>query len=342
MSTPKRSPKAPSKAKTGAKRSSSVPKRPPALAGPRKGRVQALGGSPLGGGRGLGALIPGGHGQGKLIEVTLDSVQPDPKQPRKRFKRSALEELAASIQAQGILQPIIVSPLAQRRYRIIAGERRWRAAKLAGLKTIPVISRDVSEQEAFELALLENIQRVDLTPLEEALSYHRLVEEFELSHEQVAERTGKSRSTVSNALRLLKLPAEVITLLDEGALSAGHGRALLGLEHEAQLISVAHQTVAQGWSVRALERRVKEIQTATPPAPPSDPTRQIEGWVSDFTAGLTQVLAHDASDSPLSQQLRRQHLEVNVSAQPQGGAQLKIKVHDPQAAQALLRLFTGQ
>ena len=140
----------------------------------------------------------------------------------------------------------------------------------------------------------------------------------------------------------MKLPAEVITLLDEGALSAGHGRALLGLEHEAQLISVAHQTVAQGWSVRALERRVKEIQTATPPAPPSDPTRQIEGWVSDFTAGLTQVLAHDASDSPLSQQLRRQHLEVNVSAQPQGGAQLKIKVHDPQAAQALLRLFTGQ
>jgi len=273
------------------------------------------------------------------MEVPLDHIQPDPQQPRKRFKRSSIEELAHSIKAQGILQPLIVSPIEQKRYRIIAGERRWRAAKIAGLKTVPVISRAVSEQESFELALLENIQRVDLTPLEEALSYHRLVEEFELSHEQVAERTGKSRSTITNALRLLKLSAEVITLLDEGILSAGHSRALLGLEDQDQQIAVARQSVDQGWSVRELEKRIRMIND---PAPPPPSPNQPETWVSDFTAELTQALKHGFNGSVLSDQLRNQHLEMKVSPQPQGGAQLKIKVNDPLAAQALLRLLAGR
>ena len=337
MSSSKGSPKA-----SGRSKSISPPKRPPTLASPRKKRVlgsHPLGGSPLGGGRGLGALIPGGSEQSRLIEVALDCVQPDPHQPRKRFKRSALEELASSIKAQGILQPLIVSPLEQRRYRIIAGERRWRAAKLAGIKTIPVISREVSEQEAFELALLENIQRVDLTPLEESLSYHRLIEEFELSHEQVAERTGKSRSTISNALRLLKLPAEVIALLDEGALSAGHGRALLSLDDESRRVSVAEEAVEQGWSVRELE---KQVRSSNAPDAPTPPAHQPERWVNDFTEGLNQALTKSISDSPLFDQLKNRRLEMKVSAQPQGGAQLKIKVNDAQAAEALLKLLAGQ
>lgn len=288
-----------------------------------------LGGSPLGAGLGLGALIPGGAGENKprLIEVNINHIQPDPKQPRRRFARSALEELSASIRAQGVLQPLIVSPLDRGRYRIIAGERRWRAAKLAELKVVPVVCREASEQEAFELALLENIQRVDLTPLEEALSYHRLIEEFELSHEQVAERTGKNRSTITNALRLLKLPPEVITMLDAGELSAGHGRALLPLEDAPTLIEVATRAHGEGWSVRELERRVRELNTAPSPRPTA---QEPEAWVSQFSAQATRALERG---------LNREGLHVSIAARSQGGAQLKITVDDEATAQALIRLL---
>lgn len=327
-------------AKSGARSSAKTTPKAPRRSGKLGG--SPLGGSPLGGGlgtgRGLGALIPGGVNERKarLIEVHIDHVQPDPKQPRRRFGRAALEELADSIRAQGVLQPLIVTPLEQGRYRIIAGERRWRAAKLAELRSVPVVCREASEQEAFELAVLENVQRVDLTPLEEALSYHRLIEEFELSHERVAERTGKSRSTITNALRLLKLPAEVITMLDEGSLSAGHGRALLALEEPSQLIKLAEVARDEALSVREVERRARALNTPPPaPAPPGD-SPSTPKWVSSFGSQATRALTQHLSGA------RGGDLSVNVKAHPQGGAQLKITVKDEETAQALLALLKGE
>lgn len=296
----------------------------PRASGGRTG--SPLGGSPLGGsplgGQGLGALIPGGRGIGRLMEVNLDQIQPDPKQPRKRFQVEALDELADSIKAQGILQPLIVTQLSGGRYQIIAGERRWRAARLAGLKAVPVVCREAGEQEAFELALLENIQRVDLTPLEEALSYHRLVEEFSLSHEQIAERTGKRRSTISNALRLLRLPPEVIELLDLGTLSAGHGRALLGLNEAEQMIDFAQMTVHSGWSVRELERRVRiAVEQETEPALP---LLEVAAWVSPLAGDLNAAL-------------ERNGISAKIMPDRQGGVQLKLSIQDEATARAFLK-----
>lgn len=292
-----------------------------------KSRKGALGTSPLGGGslggKGLGALIPGGSKVGRLLEVSVEQIQPDPKQPRKRFQVDALEELATSIKAQGVLQPLIVTPLGGGRYQIIAGERRWRASKIAGLRAVPVVSRETSEQEAFELALLENIQRVDLSPLEEALSYHRLSEEFNLSHEQIATRTGKRRSTISNALRLLKLPAQVITMLDEGQLSAGHGRALLGLSDEQTMIELGHRAAEGGWSVRELERRVREASESGSEQTDQSGDPVESSWVSELSGEM--MTAFEAKG-----------ISVKVSADPNGGAQLKLKIEDEAAARDLL------
>lgn len=283
-----------------------------------------LSGGGLGGGQGIGALIPGGSAIGRLLEVSLDHVRPDPQQPRKRFQQEALQELADSIKANGILQPLIVSPSGGGFYQIIAGERRWRAAKLAGLVKVPVVSREVGEQEAFELALLENIQRVDLTPLEESLSYKRLAEEFNLSHEQIAERTGKKRATITNALRLLKLPNDVLSMIDSEQLSAGHGRTLLGLKEEHLMSSFAQQSIAGEWSVRELERQIKNYLTADDDN--QENTVRTAAWVGGFEQSISKVLAQHG-------------LQVKVKAQRSGAAQLQVLVNDESMATKLLTLL---
>ncbi len=213
-------------------------------------------------GRGLSALIPqaeavpltGELGPG-LLRLPLERIARDPSQPRKHFEVSALRALADSIKAQGVLQPVLV-----RRdgpgFQLIAGERRWRAAQLAGLLEIPALVRDVTEAEAFAIALVENLQRTDLNPLEEAEGYRRLVDEFGLTQEEVSGRVGKERSTVANALRLLGLPDAVKASLGSGALSAGHARALLGAA-EGVRVSLAERVVAAGLSVRETERLAK-------------------------------------------------------------------------------------
>lgn len=216
-------------------------------------------------GRGLSALLPSSQpereassrgGAGGVLKLPIEAIKRDAHQPRKLFDDAELKQLADSIKQQGILQPILVRKDGAA-YRLIAGERRWRAAQLAGLKEIPAIVRDVTEREAFELALVENLQRSDLNPVEEAEGYRRLVDEFRLTQDQVATRVGKERSTVANALRLLALPDEVKVMLRDGTLDMGHARALLGVPRIPELVALARQVAEGKLSVRETERLVK-------------------------------------------------------------------------------------
>jgi ParB family chromosome partitioning protein len=197
--------------------------------------------------------------------LPLERIDRGRYQPRREFDPDAMRELADSIASQGVLQPIVVRPVAGDRYEIVAGERRWRASQQAGLAEIPVVVREVDEQTALAIALIENIQRENLAPLEEAGALHRLQEEFGLTHQAVAEAVGKSRTTVTNLLRLLELGAEAKSLLDAGRLEMGHARALLGLKGDTQTLA-ARQVVGRGLSVRETERLVRRLQSEDPGA----------------------------------------------------------------------------
>jgi ParB family chromosome partitioning protein len=214
-------------------------------------------------GRGLDALIPGGEttpGEGGGREVPVGDVRPNPRQPRREMRHSELEELTASIREHGVLQPLVVSPAPDGRgYLLIAGERRLQAARLAGLKSVPVVVRLADERQGLELALVENLQREDLDPLEAAEGYRQLVEDFGLTHEEVARRVGKSRPSVSNTLRLLKLPATVRQSLASGKLSEGHARALLALPSSQAQLAATQTILKRGLSVRQTEELVQRL-----------------------------------------------------------------------------------
>ena len=192
-----------------------------------------------------------------LRDVRLDSIEPNPHQPRLHFDEDSLSDLAKSIKAIGVLQPLLVREMSPGSYQLIAGERRWRAAQRAGLATIPVVVRDITEVDSVEQALVENLHRQDLTALEEASAYQQLAEDFSLTHEQIAQRVGKTRSAISNSLRLLQLPASIQGYLADGRLTAGHARALLGCSSPGLMEKLAADAVAGGWSVRAMEDAVK-------------------------------------------------------------------------------------
>ncbi|MGD1147934.1 MAG: ParB/RepB/Spo0J family partition protein [Thermoanaerobaculaceae bacterium] len=212
-------------------------------------------------GKGIAALIPEGphFRPGTGTDVPIGEIEPNPLQPRRQFAEGALEELVASIRTHGLLQPVVVCRAAGGGYHLIAGERRWRAAKLAGLERIPVVLReDLGDADRLTLALIENLQREDLTPIEEARAYHHLRTEAALSQEEIASRVGKDRSTVANALRLLQLPLEVQETVDAGALSAGHARALAGVDGSDRQIELARRCLHGGWSVRELERHLQK------------------------------------------------------------------------------------
>ena len=236
-------------------------------------------------GKGLGALIPGEVGDGTvvadgegLVDVAIDAISPNRYQPRTQFDDAGLDALSASIREVGVLQPILVRP-GDGGYELIAGERRWRAAKRAGLHTIPALVRTVEDRTSLEEAVVENLHRQDLNALEEAAAYQQLIDEFDLTQERVAERVGKSRSTVSNTLRLLTLPATVQRLVLDDELSAGHARALLSIEDQGALTATAQRVVAEELSVRQTERLVRgddlgDVTTdagpgAAAPTPPS-------------------------------------------------------------------------
>ena len=207
-------------------------------------------------GKGLDALIPTPSGVG-LRHLNLHQIRPNPYQPRAQFEPAKLEQLAQSIRSNGVIQPIVVRPV-DNHFELVAGERRWRAAERAGLSTIPALVHSLSNQKVLELGLIENIQRADLSAIEEANAYRLLLEEFSLSQQAIAQRVGRSRSSVANTLRLLRLADSVQRLVIEGQLSGGHARALLPLPAKKQQI-LAQQAIAEGWSVRQIERRVRAL-----------------------------------------------------------------------------------
>jgi ParB family transcriptional regulator, chromosome partitioning protein len=202
----------------------------------------------------------------QLRSVPVDRIVPNPRQPRRRFEPEGLQSLASSIEEQGLLQPVLVRPLPGGSYELIAGERRWRAAQLAGLSSIPALIRPREDAETLELALIENMAREDLNPVEEARACEVLVEELALTREQVGRRVGRSRVAISNLIRLLELPDDVLELLATGALSEGHGRALLLAEDHGQRSRLARECAREGWSVRRLEARARESNGEAPRA----------------------------------------------------------------------------
>jgi ParB family transcriptional regulator, chromosome partitioning protein len=270
-------------------------------------------------GKGLGALIPtemgdsaaGGADVPVLVELLIGSIQPNPHQPRVHFEEESLAELASSIREIGVLQPVLVRPSGGETFQLIAGERRWRAARRAGLATIPAIVRLTDDVSAVEQALVENLHRQDLTALEEAAAYQQLIEDFGLTHELVATRVGRSRSAVTNTLRLLQLPGSIQHLLADGRLSAGHARALLGTSDRAVQEQLAREAVAGGWSVRAVEEAVRaQLQ---PPAGSGKP-------VDDGAAGAPARSAPPLRPPGLLEleELLAEHLDTRVSVTMSG------------------------
>jgi ParB family chromosome partitioning protein len=232
--------------------------------------------------------------EGELRMLATDRIQPGKYQPRQSMDEERLNELAASIKAQGLIQPIVVRPVAGQRFEIIAGERRWRAAKIAGFAEMPALVREVKDQAVVAMALIENIQREELAPLEEAQALQRLITEFKLTHQAAADAIGRSRASVSNLLRLLELPAEIKHLLEAHKLDMGHARALLTLDAKLAL-GLARQAAERGWSVRELEDAARKAQTApkgkakAAPAPRDPDVAALERELAEKLAAKVSV-----------------------------------------------------
>ena len=266
-------------------------------------------------GRGLESLFEDAARDvgGPVSTLPLREIEPDKNQPRKDFDEAALAELADSIARHGLLQPIAVRAAAGGAYKIIAGERRWRAARMAGLSEVPVVIKDVSDAEAMELALIENLQREDLDPVEEAMGYRQLMERCELTQEQTAQKIGKSRSTIANSLRLLNLPDDVLAFLKEGKLSTGHAKVLLGLPDAALQTKAAEAVVGQNLNVRQTEALCKKLAKPEKPPKPQPLRPALAGEVEyalrevlgsevkvDYKNGQGSLTVHFYSDEQLS------------------------------------------
>jgi ParB family chromosome partitioning protein len=227
------------------------------------------------------------HHRRTYFQAQIEEVYPNPEQPRRRFEEGALEELAQSIRSLGVIQPLIVRTRPEGGYYLIAGERRWRASQRAGLHEVPVVVRDMASRDAFERALVENLQRADLNPIEEAEAYQRLVEEYHYTQEQVAERVGKERSTVANSLRLLRLPPSVRGMVEEGGLSMGHARALLALD-EPDIEPMARRVASKSLSVRATEELIRKQTRKDGDEGPKTPKKSAS--VRDLEIRLSKAL----------------------------------------------------
>jgi ParB family chromosome partitioning protein len=270
-------------------------------------------------GRGLDALLPA-QGAAGLREIDVDRIERNPGQPRHRIDRTELEELAASIRAHGVVQPVVVSGLGDDRYRLIVGERRWQAARLAGLQRVPAVVRDLSDRQTLEIALVENIQRADLNPLEEAAAYQRLIQDFGLTQQQVGQQVGKSRVAVANTLRLLSLPRALQQAVSEERISEGHARALLALPDETAQMSVLERVEREGLNVRQTEELVRRL--LEPPV-----TRAAPGKSADLAA--------------LEEELRRAlGTKVSLQSRKRGG-RIVIDYYSDEEFQGLYDLLTG-
>lgn len=281
-------------------------------------------------GRGLGALIANAkeiQNNSESIhfkDVEVEMIEANPYQPRTTFEESTLEELSSSIKKLGIIQPITLRKIALDKYQIISGERRFRASKLAGLKTVPAYLREAGDEELLEMALVENIQRENLDPIEIAVSYQRLIEEFTLTQAQVSERVGKNRSTVTNMLRLLKLPASVQLLLQRGGIQTGHARALLALEDDKEKEMLAEQIVKYDFSVRKVEEIVKELNA---------------GEKTDLKSGKTinrTPKEFKELKSALSQAFES---KVSIACTPKGDGKITINFTSDSELERILGIF---
>jgi len=264
-------------------------------------------------GRGLDALLAVPKNEVSAASISLDKIDPNPQQPRIRFDEDSLEAMAASIREVGVLQPIVVGPEdGAGRHILVAGERRLRASRLAGLDKIPAVVRESDEAARLAEALIENVQREDLGPLEEAQAYNSLMEDFDMRHEDVAQRVGKSRSAVTNAVRLLNLPGQIQGLLADGRISAGAGRALLGLEDTSYAISIAKQAAAEQWSVRQVEDAVRDRRHG-PGAKPAARKRRSKVERPAEIVALEERLADSLGTT------------VNINYGARGGGKMVIK-----------------
>ena len=266
-------------------------------------------------GKGLSSIIPTAErpegddpaSAAILADIAISAITPNPNQPRVHFDEETLSELTASVAEMGVLQPILIRPLGEHTYELIAGERRWRAAQRAGLTTIPAVIRTTDDASSVEQALVENLHRQDLTALEEAAAYQQLIDDFGLTHDQVSSRVGKSRSAITNSLRLLGLPPAVQRLLADGQLSAGHARALLGTPDRSRQESLAREAVANGWSVRMVEDAVR--RDGGEPAPATPAPASIDG------AGLTPATKLRPPGLLELENLLAEQLDTRVSVQ---------------------------
>jgi ParB family chromosome partitioning protein len=280
-------------------------------------------------GRGLAAILSVApkDDSAELREIAVELIAPNPNQPRRSFEEESLMGLAESIRARGVLQPVLVRPLVDGRYELIAGERRWRAARIAQLETIPALVRRHDDAASLEIALIENMAREDLNPVEQARACVALVEELGLTREEVGLRVGRSRVTVSNLIRLLDLPDEALELLEQGLLTEGHGRALLLAEDQLQRRSLARSAAQHGWSVRELETRAR---AAGGSAAPSRPRRSGERWQPhpDQVAAALQI--EDTLESLLGR-------DVEVVAGREEGFRVQLTVDSLEDALDLAR-----
>lgn len=302
-------------------------------------------------GRGLDALIPtgstvlaprdgGGSGTG-LQEISVSSIDPNPNQPRNHFDEDSLAELSASIKAIGLLQPVLVRPsTTPDRFELIAGERRWRASKRAGLSTIPAIVRVTDDVSSVEQALVENLHRQDLTPLEEAAAYQQLLEDFSMTHEQVASKVGKSRSAITNSLRLLTLPPTIQQYLAEGRLSAGHAKAILSTPDRALQESLARIAVEQGLTVRGLEEAVRNAMNPSVGLTTDIPKPGVTGTKSKIgTSGKTTVVKEPGLHE--LEELLSEHLATPVTVTLSGKhGKMVVEFADLEDLERIYRLMT--
>ncbi len=263
-------------------------------------------------GRGLDALFAQNTLDDGVSTVTLplDEIIPNKEQPRKQFDEEALADLSASISQHGVLQPLLVRPMPDGSYQLVAGERRWRASRMAGLTEVPVVIRDMDEQESAELALIENLQREDLNPMEEAIGYRTLMESYGMTQEQTAQVVNKSRPAVANALRLLQLPEAVTDLVASGKLAAGHARTVLAFEGEDAQIAAATAAVDRGLSVRELEKMAKAAKAK--PRAPKEPKKR-DSFYDEVALSLKEALGRQ--------------VKVNVGGK---GGTLQIEFFDPE------------
>lgn len=275
--------------------------------------------SPLG--KGLGALLPPAEKTGwGYVTLPVERISPNSSQPRREFTPESIEDLASSIREKGIIQPIVLRK-AGRGYEIIAGERRWRAAQMAGLKTVPAIVMDVDAKESLELALVENLQREDLNPIEEASAYEKLIEDFGLTHEEISRRIGKNRSTITNQLRLLKLPTEAREALARGEISAGHARALLSIQSVKKVLEILRSIKKERLSVRKTEQLVqKTLSTKT---------------AASMAPGTPAYLA------PLAQKIKRAlGTQVRITSKD-GKGRIEIEYYSGDELQRLVNILIG-